>query len=89
MTELERLGRALAAHMHNTNPVDMPAWEDMPEDCQEEVCCGVRTVLEALKEPTGDMIRAGNSAGFKATWRTVTTDVWQAMVSSILNEEPE
>ena len=34
------------------------------------------------REPTGEMIAAGNASGIKASVRTVTSDVWRAMVEA-------
>jgi hypothetical protein len=42
--------------------------------------------LKALRVPTGAMIGAGNAAGFKSTWRTVSADVFTAMVDAAIAE---
>jgi hypothetical protein len=42
--------------------------------------------LRAMEEPSEGMIRAGDMAGFKASVRTVSSDVFRAMVRAAIHE---
>ena len=42
--------------------------------------------IKAMHEPTEGMVRAGNASGLKATVKTVSADVWQAMIDKALED---
>ncbi len=93
MTELERLVRIMFARTHDES------WEQAEQITRETYLGDVRAVLEALKEPTEAMIDAAaapdyhgrpvNPAPHNPYTRREIRREWQAMLSAILNEEPE
>lgn len=58
-----------------------PANRDMWLDC-------VDAILAELERPDEGMVRAGNVAGFKSSVRTVSRDVFTAMIQSIRSPTP-
>lgn len=63
-------------------------FEDMDESEREFAPIHARAVIEAMREPTAAMIRAGDASGGAPTGKPVnfpvTENVWQAMVNEAL-----
>ena len=46
-----------------------------------------RAAIEALREPTEEMMMAGNGPANRSEWPTSPKDVWKAMIDEALKEQ--
>ena len=83
---IERAARALSGWTPN-----MTSWDGMVDDPKESLAIRehfrqmVRVVLQAIREPSEEMIEAGNIADRgMLPWK----GQWQAMIDTLLDEQP-
>lgn len=101
MSMVEKAARALANHVHQGGDYGMTG-EDAYEDRREDYLAMARVAIEAMREPTLEMLEYGNDAArsvrvtgaggmtIDACIRTKTqreAAVWGAMIDAVLNEE--
>jgi hypothetical protein len=81
---MERAARAVAAHWYGPDPAD---YDRMPDNMRNAILLAVRAVLEAIREPDGGMVSAGNNLPNSAVGvPDDPADVWQAMLDAILKD---
>lgn len=73
----------------------VPRWDDESEDQRQVVRQRMRAVLEALREPTDEMINAKDFRGERAIWDASSChycggpkENWNIMVDAALAETP-
>lgn len=94
MSPLERAARAL--YVRESPPTDHYAWEDIEEAERDHYRANVRAVLQAIREPTSEMLSAGNitipaqddcTPCFEYDLGEYEAQkVWQAMIDRALSE---
>lgn len=87
MTMVERIGLILAQRKYGD-----VGWDDMPEHAQDDFLDAARAALSALREPTEEMVRAGETVVDNQfdPWDPGkflgVDDAWRAMVGAALTE---
>ena len=62
--------------------------DELEEKWEEIVQETGQAAIQAMREVTPEMVRAGNLSGFNASVKTVSEDVWQAMIDAALSPHP-
>jgi hypothetical protein len=71
-------GDRLRAHL----PGPQITWEQLPDDFRDFYYANARAVLREIREPSEEMVRAGDSCLGIAT----SPVIWQAMIDAALEE---
>lgn len=85
MTMIEKVARALWKKRDEFP--DLRTWEELEQIDRDMLLVEARAALTVLLEPSEGMVEAGNRAGFKASVKTVSADVFTAMIQAALSEE--
>ncbi|MFS0771049.1 hypothetical protein [Sphingomonas sp. 1P08PE] len=97
MTPLERAARALhkdyieSRIRMGVNPNDLPSWDDLGADGEFSFYTPARAVIEAIREPSAEMVAAGDATDQMASVNGPHADtppllVWPAMIDALLRE---
>ena len=94
MTMREKMARAayrkMAEHVSVTRPgAPFLEWDDLPEEQRRILLATQYAALEALREPSGAMLRAGAHACDEYLTDADGTErfVWSAMIDAVLAEK--
>ncbi|HQS96696.1 hypothetical protein [Novosphingobium sp. 28-62-57] len=87
MTPIEKAARALCA-IDGVDPDSSLGGAGRNFLWQEYAAVNVRAVLEAIREPSVAMAKAGTDAmpAFEAPLQADASDCWQAMINAALSE---
>lgn len=92
-TPLERAARALHAdyiaekQRHGIKLADLPAWDDLGDDGRYYFESKARVVLQAIREPSRNMVDAARDVGPAAPYGLgETREKWRTFIDAALSE---